>query len=157
MVLVYGTLKNYDQCQMRLWAVGLKSKLTTINHEGHHKPFYMYMNRFCDWVIIKTKHTFSFMFIYVGIYPTNLFFLGITMTGLPVLILPSLEKRFSLSSKELGIIAAANDVAALLFVVFISFYGDYGNKIKWVGRGAGVAGNVLYILYPNPILSFRHI
>ncbi|CAB3998231.1 solute carrier organic anion transporter family member 4A1-like [Paramuricea clavata] len=64
---------------------------------------------------------------------------GITMTGFPVLILPSIEKRFSLSSKELGIISAANDVAALLFVVFISFYGDYGNKIKWVGGGAGVA------------------
>lgn len=65
------------------------------------------------------------------------------MNGLPILILPSIEKRFSLSSIQLGVIAAANDVAALLFVVFISFYGDYGNKIKWVGGGAGVAGEVL--------------
>ena len=62
------------------------------------------------------------------------------MNGFPVLILPSIEKRFSLSSKELGIIAAANDIAALLLVVFISFYGDYGNKITWVGGGAAVAG-----------------
>ena len=62
------------------------------------------------------------------------------MSGLPILILPSIEKRFSLTSKELGIIAAANDVAAIVFVVFIGFYGDYGNKIKWVGGGAGVAG-----------------
>lgn len=69
-----------------------------------------------------------------------LYSLGISMNGLPVLILPSIEKRFSLSSKELGIIAAANDAAALLFVAFISFYGDYGNKIKWVGGGAGIAG-----------------
>ncbi|CAB4000586.1 solute carrier organic anion transporter family member 4A1-like, partial [Paramuricea clavata] len=65
---------------------------------------------------------------------------GISMNGLPVLILPSIEKRFSLSGKELGIISAANDVAALILVVFISFYGDYGNKIKWVGGGACVSG-----------------
>ena len=49
---------------MRLWAVGLKSKLTTINHEGHHKPFYMYMNRFCDWVIIK-KNTHIFFYVHL--------------------------------------------------------------------------------------------
>ncbi len=68
------------------------------------------------------------------------------MNGLPVLILPSIEKRFSLTSKELGIIAAANDVAAILLVVFISFYGDYGNKIKWVAGGAAVAGHALYFV-----------
>ena len=68
------------------------------------------------------------------------------MNGLPVMILPSIEKRFSLSSKELGIISAANDIAALILVVFISFYGDYGNKIKWVAGGAGVAGLISLFL-----------
>ncbi|XP_028397690.1 solute carrier organic anion transporter family member 4A1-like [Dendronephthya gigantea] len=83
---------------------------------------------------------------------------GISMNGLPVLILPSIEKRFSLSSKELGIIAAANDVAALLFVAFISFYGDYGNKIKWVSGGAGVAGfGVLFFTLPHVMIGPYHV
>jgi hypothetical protein len=69
------------------------------------------------------------------------------MNGLPILILPSIEKRFSLSGKDLGIISAANDVAALVLVVFISFYGDYGNKIKWVGGGAGVSGKTLHFTF----------
>ncbi|XP_028408706.1 solute carrier organic anion transporter family member 4A1-like [Dendronephthya gigantea] len=79
---------------------------------------------------------------------------GVSMNGLPVLILPSIEKRFSLSSKELGMISAANDIAALLFVAFISFYGDYGNKIKWVGGGACVAGfGVLLFTLPHLIIG----
>ncbi|XP_028408691.1 solute carrier organic anion transporter family member 4A1-like [Dendronephthya gigantea] len=83
---------------------------------------------------------------------------AISMNGLPVLILPSIEKRFSLSSKGLGIIAAANDIAALLFVVFISFYGDYGNKIKWVGGGAVVAGfGVLLFTVPHLMIGPYHV
>ena len=66
------------------------------------------------------------------------------MGGLPVIILPSVEKRFSLTSAEIGVLAAANDIAAAFFVIFIGFYGDYGNKIKYVAGGAAVAG-----LYPS--------
>jgi hypothetical protein len=69
------------------------------------------------------------------------------MNGLPVLILPSIEKRFSLSGKELGIISAANDVAALVLAVFIGFYGNYGNKMKWVAGGAGVSGKILHFTF----------
>ena len=60
--------------------------------------------------------------------------------GLSSLTLPSIEKRFSLSSTELGVIMASNDVAALVVVVFISYYGDYGNKIRWFGGGGIVLG-----------------
>ena len=55
--------------------------------------------------------------------------------GLTTLTVPSIEKRFSLSSKELGVIMASNDVTALIVVIFIGFYGDYGNKIRWIGGG----------------------
>ena len=70
------------------------------------------------------------------------------MNGLPVLILPSVEKRFSLTSTEIGVLAAANDIAAAFFVIFIGFYGDYGNKIKWVAGGAAVAGFVFFFVLP---------
>ena len=62
------------------------------------------------------------------------------MNGLLAVVLPTMEKRFSLTSKELGVLAASNDVAAIGLAVFIGFYGDYGNKIKWVGGGAAIAG-----------------
>ena len=78
---------------------------------------------------------FAFVF---GVY--NMF-LGIAAWGLPGLVLPSIERRFSFSSKELGVIFASNDVTAVLFVVFICYYGDYGNKIKWMAAGATTTGN----------------
>ena len=68
--------------------------------------------------------------------------LGIAAWGLPNLVLPSIERRFAFSAKELGIIAASNDVTALLVVVFISYYGDYMNKIKLIAGGAAVTGKI---------------
>ena len=62
--------------------------------------------------------------------------------GLTSFVLPSIERMFSFSSKELGVIASANDISALLLVVPISFYGGYGNKIKWMGSGAVLIGMI---------------
>jgi hypothetical protein len=70
--------------------------------------------------------------------------------GLSSLTLPSIEKRFSLTSKELGVILASNDVIALVVVLFISFYGDYANKIRWIGGGGVILsklGNHCLLLY----------
>lgn len=78
----------------------------------------------------------------MGRYNSHFYQLGIAALGLTSFVLPSIERRFSLSSKELGIIASANDISALLLVVFISFYGDYGNKIKWIGGGAVFVGEM---------------
>jgi hypothetical protein len=65
----------------------------------------------------------------------NFLFSAIVIIGLATLTLPSIEKRFSLTSKELGVIMASNDITALVIVSFLSFYGDYGNKIRWIGGG----------------------
>ena len=100
-------------------------------------------------LILPGSHFASFMYIFGRKarpdfhsrgYNYNRFLPGITMMGLPTLTLPSIEKRFSLSAKEMGIIAASNDVSALILVVFISFYGDYGNKIRWIGVGGLIVG-----------------
>ena len=58
------------------------------------------------------------------------------------LTLPSIEKRFSLTSKELGVIVASNDVAVLFVVIFISYYGDYWNKIRLIGGGGVILGEL---------------
>ncbi|XP_046848352.1 LOW QUALITY PROTEIN: solute carrier organic anion transporter family member 4A1-like [Xenia sp. Carnegie-2017] len=73
---------------------------------------------------------------------------AIIAMGLSNLTLPSIEKRFSLTSTDLGVIMASNDVMALVLVLFISFYGDYGNKIRWIGGGGVILGigSLLYAL-----------
>ncbi|XP_048583915.1 solute carrier organic anion transporter family member 4A1 [Nematostella vectensis] len=53
---------------------------------------------------------------------------------------PSLERQFSLNSKETGFIASSNDVTAIILVIFVSFFGSYGNKTKWLGGGAILTG-----------------
>ena len=62
------------------------------------------------------------------------------VNGFTKLILPVIEKRYQFTGKELGLISAANDISALILVVFVSFYGGYGNKIRWLGYGAFVTG-----------------
>ena len=69
-------------------------------------------------------------------------------TGLTAAGLTSLEKRFKLSSKQTGMIIAANDVSALLLIIFISYFGGHRNKARWLGLGALVTslGCLLFAL-----------
>ena len=62
--------------------------------------------------------------------------------GLTGLTLPSVEKRFSLTAKELGAIMGSNDAAVLFVVIFISYYGDYWNKIRLIGGGGVILGEL---------------
>ena len=63
-----------------------------------------------------------------------------TVNGLIMMNLQVLEKRFQLSSKDIGFIAASNDISAILLTCFVSFYGTYANKAKWLGYGALLTG-----------------
>ena len=67
-----------------------------------------------------------------------------TVSGITSINLPALEKRFQLSSQDLGLIAASNDMSAILLVSFVSFYGEFGNKIKWLGYGTLITGQRLH-------------
>ena len=49
--------------------------------------------------------------------------------------MPQIEKRFNFSSFEIGMIAAANDVAAVALGLIVSHYGSFGNKVRWIGLG----------------------
>ena len=69
-----------------------------------------------------------------------LLYVGIAAVGFISFILPSIERRFGFSGKELGIIASSSDISALVLVVFTSYYGGFGNKIKWMGGGAILVG-----------------
>ena len=65
-----------------------------------------------------------------------IFLSGMAVDGVSNVVLSTFEKRFQFSSKQAGFIAASNDISAILLTSFISFYGGYGRKPKWLGCGA---------------------
>ena len=67
--------------------------------------------------------------------------------------LPALEKRFQLSSKDLGLIPASNDISAIVLISFVSFYGEFGNKIKWLGYGMLITGQLQWRIALQGFLS----
>ena len=69
------------------------------------------------------------------------------MSGITGISLPALEKRFQLTSKDLGVISASNDISAILLICFVSFYGQFGNKIKWIGYGAIITGERRFVKF----------
>ena len=70
-------------------------------------------------------------------------FLAFT-TGYFNQILPVIEKRFQMTSKDLGIITAANDIPGLVLISFVSYFGEHGNKIKWLGYGGLITGKNIH-------------
>ena len=68
---------------------------------------------------------------------------GFTNVGLS-----TLEKQFKLSSKESGTIVAAKEISSLLLIAFLSYYGSFGHKPKYLAVGALVTafGSLLYVL-----------
>ncbi|XP_031557176.1 solute carrier organic anion transporter family member 4C1-like [Actinia tenebrosa] len=68
------------------------------------------------------------------------FLQGMAVNSFVNLALPTLEKRFKLNSKLTGFIISSNDITALILVMFVSFFGSYGHKTKWLGYGSVVTG-----------------
>lgn len=94
----------------------------------------------CGWRSYRPKflqklNTPKWFLVFLTIYS---FMQGMIATGLTAAGLTSLEKRFKLSSKQTGMIIAANDVSALLLIIFISYFGGHRNKARWLGIGAMV-------------------
>ena len=90
------------------------------------------MCRSCSVIIENNRLVCSFLFSRIQT--------GMVVSGMTNINLPALEKRFQLSSKDLGLIAASNDISGILLVSFVSFYGEFGNKIKWLGYGMLITG-----------------
>ena len=70
-------------------------------------------------------------------------FTVMTANGLLSAVVPDIEKRFQLSGKDLGILAMCNEFAQLFLIGFVSYYGSYGNKAKWLACGCFVTGKLV--------------
>ena len=84
------------------------------------------------------------------------FLSGLLANGLTSVNLRDLEKQFGFSSKEASYILISNDIAGLLIVPLVSFYGDKGHKPKWIGIGSIVIGEYNQWTFLKPVRLFRN-
>jgi len=82
---------------------------------------------------------------------------GMIINGFTNVGLSTLEKQFKLSSQQSGMIVAAKEISSLLLIAFLSFYGSFGHKPKYLGYGALLTsfGSLLYVL-PHSLIG-KHI
>ncbi|RXG70775.1 Solute carrier organic anion transporter family member 4A1 [Armadillidium vulgare] len=78
--------------------------------------------------MFATKEMYLLVYCIVGLV-IGMFFTYSVST------ISTLEKRFKLSSKETGIMLAGNDVSQILLSILVAYYGNYGNRPKWLGIG----------------------
>lgn len=79
---------------------------------------------------------------------------GMCVSGFTNLYLLTLEKRFQLTSTEVGFVAASNDIAGIVLTALVSFYGTYGNKPRWLGYGCAITGlGCLIFVLPQALVG----
>ncbi|ESO09595.1 hypothetical protein HELRODRAFT_97665 [Helobdella robusta] len=76
---------------------------------------------------------------------------GMVVSGFVSVCLSTLERRFKFSSTESGIIAMGYDLASIICLVPVSFYGGLGHKPRWIAVGALVMG-VGSLVFSSPNL-----
>jgi Na+/melibiose symporter-like transporter len=47
----------------------------------------------------------------------------------------TIEKRYKIPSKNMGIISVGNDISSLMLSVFIAYYGGKSHRPRWMGIG----------------------
>ncbi|XP_070533600.1 solute carrier organic anion transporter family member 4C1-like [Ptychodera flava] len=65
---------------------------------------------------------------------------GMILSGFVPVNLTSIERRFQLTSTQLGIIVATYDITVLILILFISYVLANKNKPRWLGLGSLVMG-----------------
>ncbi|XP_067010749.2 solute carrier organic anion transporter family member 74D [Anabrus simplex] len=60
--------------------------------------------------------------------------------------LTTLEKRFKIPSKTLGILMSGNEVSQILLALLLTYYGGKGNRPRWIAWGVACAAMSCFIL-----------
>lgn len=69
------------------------------------------------------------------------FFLqGMIVNGFIGVVITTIERRFDLTSTESGFIASSYDVASVLCLIPVSFFGGTGRKPRWLAVGISIVG-----------------
>lgn len=65
---------------------------------------------------------------------------SMTVTGLVYVVITTIERRFNLTSLKSGLIASTYDISSMLVIIFVTYFGERGNKPVWIGTGAILFG-----------------
>lgn len=60
------------------------------------------------------------------------------------MVLSTIERRYEFSSVLAGLIASFFDIAVLISVLFISYFGGRGHKPRWLGISLIIQGTGMY-------------
>eukprot|EP00794_Sanderia_malayensis_P014073 gene14073-15540_t len=115
-------------------------------------------NNLCGWFNFRPKFLQKFkrpgflLFFLCAYFFTN----SVVITGIFSSSISTIEKRFNLSSKQMGIITSIYDVAALIFTGPISYFAAK-NKPKWLSIGMLTMG-IGYVIFILPhFIESRYI
>lgn len=72
-------------------------------------------------ILVVLYGALSFVFAAAGSYSSG--------------IITTLEKRYKIPSKNMGIISVGNDVSSLFLSAFIAYYGGKSHRPRWIGVG----------------------
>ena len=62
------------------------------------------------------------------------------VNGLLNASITSIEKRFDINSKDAGIVGNCYDIAAVICLIPVGYFGGHGSKPRWLGFGALIMG-----------------
>ena len=75
---------------------------------------------------------------------------GAAVNGFTNINLTTLERRFTMTSSQSGLIVSSTDIGAMVFVLFVSYLGSKGNRPQWLAVGTWVMGlGSLIFLIPH--------
>ena len=61
-------------------------------------------------------------------------------TGFSSIVLSTIERRYQFTSTAAGLVSSTYDLAVLVSVVFISYFGGKGHKPRWLGVSLIIQG-----------------
>ncbi|XP_033734178.1 solute carrier organic anion transporter family member 4A1-like isoform X2 [Pecten maximus] len=73
---------------------------------------------------------------------------GAAVNGVVNIVLTTLEKRYNLSSSQSALIVSSTDIGAIIFVLFVSYFGSKGHRPRWLGGGTMVMmlGSLVFLV-----------
>ena len=108
---------------------------------------YMYISKICFFCYMTASQHSPSSHNYSSNWKLNqkiatvlTFALSSTTTGFTSVVLSTIERRYRFSSTSAGLIASTFDMAVLVSVLFISYFGGKGHKPRWLGISLIIQG-----------------